>query len=242
MSTGHSFETRLEKINDLLRESQIGNDRYLYVVMEYMPGGHLGNLMSNYDVTEKWARVYTAEVVLALDAIHSIGFIYRDVKPENMLLDKSRHLKLVDFGTCMRMNREGKFAKKLYKLEEQLHNEMQLKDEMEQKCRASNKKLDKIMKEQDEEGNQRRNLESTMSQIEEETMLLQHRLNEYRRKQENEKRRNVEPEVSTLKDQLEDLKKISQNSQLAKEKRAQLQKQLEKPMTYLGQNQTQLSD
>uniref|UniRef100_UPI00255C281F Rho-associated protein kinase 1 n=1 Tax=Homo sapiens TaxID=9606 RepID=UPI00255C281F len=119
--------------------------------------------------------------------------------------------------------------KTIYKLEEQLHNEMQLKDEMEQKCRTSNIKLDKIMKELDEEGNQRRNLESTVSQIEKEKMLLQHRINEYQRKaeQENEKRRNVENEVSTLKDQLEDLKKVSQNSQLANEKLSQLQKQLE---------------
>lgn len=45
--------------------------------MEYMPGGDLVNLMSNYDVPEKWARFYTAEVVLALDAIHSMGFIHR---------------------------------------------------------------------------------------------------------------------------------------------------------------------
>ncbi len=35
------------------------------------------NLMSNYDVPEKWARFYTAEVVLALDAIHSMGFVHR---------------------------------------------------------------------------------------------------------------------------------------------------------------------
>uniref|UniRef100_A0A452RHQ2 Rho-associated protein kinase 1 n=1 Tax=Ursus americanus TaxID=9643 RepID=A0A452RHQ2_URSAM len=374
------------------------DDRYLYMVMEYMPGGDLVNLMSNYDVPEKWARFYTAEVVLALDAIHSMGFIHRDVKPDNMLLDKSGHLKLADFGTCMKMNKEGmvrcdtavgtpdyispevlksqggdgyygrecdwwsvgvflyemlvgdtpfyadslvgtyskimnhknsltfpddndiskeaknlicafltdrevrlgrngveeikrhlffkndqwawetlrdtvapvvpdlssdidtsnfddleedkgdeetfpipkafvgnqlpfqeNLQKTIYKLEEQLHNEMQLKDEMEQKCRTSNIKLDKIMKELDEEGNQRRNLESTVSQIEKEKMLLQHRINEYQRKaeQENEKRRNVENEVSTLKDQLEDLKKVSQNSQLASEKLAQLQKQLE---------------
>ncbi|XP_069710056.1 rho-associated protein kinase 1 isoform X3 [Phaenicophaeus curvirostris] len=406
------------------------DDRYLYMVMEYMPGGDLVNLMSNYDVPEKWARFYTAEVVLALDAIHSMGFIHRDVKPDNMLLDKAGHLKLADFGTCMKMNKEGmvrcdtavgtpdyispevlksqggdgyygrecdwwsvgvflyemlvgdtpfyadslvgtyskimnhknsltfpddndiskeaknlicafltdrevrlgrngveeikrhlffkndqwawetlrdtvapvvpdlssdidtsnfddleedkgeeetfpipkafvgnqlpfvgftyysnrrylavsaensndngtgssvdksvleNMQKMIYELEEQLHNEMQLKDEMEQKCRSSNIKLDKIMKELDEEGNQRKNLESTVSQIEKEKMVLQHKINDYQRKfeQENEKRRNAENEVSTLKDQMEDLKKISQHSQITNEKITQLQKQLE---------------
>ena len=72
-----------------------------------MPGGDLVNLMSNYDVPEDWARFYIAEVVLALDAIHSMGFIHRDVKPDNMLLDASGHLKLADFGTCMKMDVDG---------------------------------------------------------------------------------------------------------------------------------------
>ena len=63
--------------------------------------------MSNYDVPEDWARFYIAEVVLALDAIHSMGFIHRDVKPDNMLLDASGHLKLADFGTCMKMDVDG---------------------------------------------------------------------------------------------------------------------------------------
>lgn len=74
------------------------------MVMEYMPGGDLVNLTSTYDVPEKWAKFYTAEVVMALDAIHSMGFIHRDVKPDNMLLDRHGHLKLADFGTCMKMD------------------------------------------------------------------------------------------------------------------------------------------
>lgn len=83
------------------------DDRHLYMVMEFMPGGDVVTLTINYDIPEKWARFYTAEVVLALDAIHSMGFIHRDVKPDNMLLDQHGHLKLADFGTCMRMDSSG---------------------------------------------------------------------------------------------------------------------------------------
>ncbi|XP_048019604.1 rho-associated protein kinase 1 isoform X2 [Megalobrama amblycephala] len=401
------------------------DDRYLYMVMEYMPGGDLVNLMSNYDVPEKWARFYTAEVVLALDGIHSMGFIHRDVKPDNMLLDKTGHLKLADFGTCMKMNKDGmvrcdtavgtpdyispevlksqggdgyygrecdwwsvgvflyemlvgdtpfyadslvgtyskimnhknaltfpddsdiskdakslicafltdrevrlgrngvdeikrhnffkndqwaweniretaapvvpelssdvdtsnfddieedrgeeetfpipkafvgnqlpfvgftyysnnqfprestiktsdkrcstkedkshleNLQKRIYQLEEQLHSEMQLRDEMEQKCRASSTKLDKIMKELDEESNLRKSVEANMSLLEKDKIMIQHRATEHQRKadQEAEKRRNLENEVSTLKEQLEDLRKISQNN----DKITQLQNQL----------------
>uniref|UniRef100_A0A8D3CHS5 Rho-associated protein kinase 1 n=1 Tax=Scophthalmus maximus TaxID=52904 RepID=A0A8D3CHS5_SCOMX len=370
------------------------DDRYLYMVMEYMPGGDLVNLMSNYDVPEKWARFYTAEVVLALDGIHSMGFIHRDVKPDNMLLDKAGHLKLADFGTCMKMNKDGmvrcdtavgtpdyispevlksqggdgyygrecdwwsvgvflyemlvgdtpfyadslvgtyskimnhknaltfpedsdisndaknlicafltdrevrlgrngvdeikrhpffkndqwtwevvretaapvvpelssdvdtsnfddieedrgeeetfpipkafvgnqlpfvgftyysnhstasktsdkrssstkedkshleNLQKRIYHLEEQLHSEMQLKDELEQKCRTSNTKIDKIMKELDEEANLRKTAEASVSLLEKDKMMQQHRFTDYQRKadQDAEKRRNLENE------------------------------------------------
>nr|XP_017209991.1 rho-associated protein kinase 1-like isoform X1 [Danio rerio] len=75
--------------------------------MEFMPGGDLVTRTSNYDIPEEWAQFYTAEVVLALDAIHSLGFIHRDIKPDNMLLDRNGHLKLADFGTCTKMDSTG---------------------------------------------------------------------------------------------------------------------------------------
>ena len=59
-------------------------------------------------ISDKWAMFYTAEVVLALNAIHEMGFIHRDVKPDNMLLDNTGHLKIADFGTCMKMDAKGK--------------------------------------------------------------------------------------------------------------------------------------
>ncbi|XP_010148002.1 PREDICTED: rho-associated protein kinase 2 [Eurypyga helias] len=412
------------------------DDKYLYMVMEYMPGGDLVNLMSNYDVPEKWAKFYTAEVVLALDAIHSMGLIHRDVKPDNMLLDKYGHLKLADFGTCMKMDETGmvrcdtavgtpdyispevlksqggdgyygrecdwwsvgvflfemlvgdtpfyadslvgtyskimdhknslhfpddveiskhaknlicafltdrdvrlgrngveeikhhpffksdqwnwdniretaapvvpelssdidssnfddieddkgdvetfpipkafvgnqlpfigftyyrdnlllsdssqscrenesvqssknedskEFQKKLSKLEEQLSNELQAKDELEQKYRSTNTRLEKIVKELDEEITSRKNVESAVRQLEREKALLQHKNTEYQRKAEHEadKKRNLENEVNSLKDQLEDLKKRNQNSQISNEKINQLQRQLDEANSLL---------
>uniref|UniRef100_A0AAX7VG94 Rho-associated protein kinase 1 n=1 Tax=Astatotilapia calliptera TaxID=8154 RepID=A0AAX7VG94_ASTCA len=399
------------------------DDRYLYMVMEYMPGGDLVNLMSNYDVPEKWARFYTAEVVLALDGIHSMGFIHRDVKPDNMLLDKAGHLKLADFGTCMKMNKDGmvrcdtavgtpdyispevlksqggdgyygrecdwwsvgvflyemlvgdtpfyadslvgtyskimnhknaltfpddsdisndaknlicafltdrdvrlgrngvdeikrhpffkndqwtweniretaapvvpelssdtdtsnfddieedrgeeetfpipkafvgnqlpfvgftyysnqqsltrwmsatlsdqlkwnvsvqleNLQKRIYQLEEQLHSEMQLKDELEQKCRYGIILCLTFI------ANLRKSADASLSLLEKDKLMQQHRFTEYQRKadQESEKRRNLENEVSNLKEQLEDMKKISQNSQASNDKITQLQNQLE---------------
>ncbi|OCT78993.1 hypothetical protein XELAEV_18030088mg [Xenopus laevis] len=405
------------------------DEKHLYMVMEYMPGGDLVNLMSNYDMPEKWAKFYTAEVVLALNAIHSMGLIHRDVKPDNMLLDKYGHLKLADFGTCMKMDQTGMvrcdtavgtpdyispevlksqggdgyygrecdwwsvgvflfemlvgdtpfyadslvgtyskimdhknslnftddveisthaknlicafltdrevrlgrngiedikqhpffkndqwnwdniretvapvvpeltsdidtsnfddieddkgdvetfpipkaFAgnqlpfvgftyyrenlllsessqnckaknssvqpmkesahlqKVINKLEEQLHNEMQTKDELEQKFRAVNLRLEKIVKELDEEAKARKSIESTTRQLEREKALLQHKSTEYQRKAENDadKKRSLENEVNSLKDQLEDLKRRNQNSQISNEKMNQLQRQLD---------------
>jgi serine/threonine protein kinase len=80
---------------------------HLYMVMEFMPGGDFVNLMSNYDIPHEWAQFYTAEVVLALEAVHKMGYVHRDVKPDNMLLDAQGHLKLADFGTCVKMDEVG---------------------------------------------------------------------------------------------------------------------------------------
>lgn len=84
------------------------DDKNLYMVMDYMPGGNMVSLMERYEIPEPWAKFYIAELVLALDAVHKMGYIHRDVKPENMLMDSKGHLKLADFGTCMKMDKSGK--------------------------------------------------------------------------------------------------------------------------------------
>ncbi|XP_068608289.1 rho-associated protein kinase 2, partial [Brachionichthys hirsutus] len=408
------------------------DEHYLYMVMEYMPGGDLVNLTSTYDVPERWAKFYTAEVVMALHAIHSMGFIHRDVKPDNMLLDGHGHLKLADFGTCMKMNSTGMvhcdtavgtpdyispevlksqggdgcygrecdwwsvgvfifemlvgdtpfyadslvgtyskimdhknslnfpddveiskdakniicgfltdrdvrlgrngveeikrhpffrndqwtfdtirdtvapvvpelssdidtsnfdeieedkgdvetfptpkafvgnqlpfvgftyfkedqllnasnnisvaqdsskgesaaLQKKLHHLEVQLNNDKQAKGDLEHKHRVAASRLDKASKELEEEVSCRKNLESSLRQLEREKALLQHKSLESHRKAESEadRRRCLENEVNSLRDQLDDMKRRNQNSHVSNEKNIHLQKQLEEANTLL---------
>ncbi|XP_069370860.1 rho-associated protein kinase 2-like isoform X3 [Paralichthys olivaceus] len=423
------------------------DDRHLYMVMEFMPGGDVVTLTMNYDMPEKWARFYTAEVVLALDTIHSMGFIHRDVKPDNMLLDQHGHLKLADFGTCMKMDSTGmvhcdtavgtpdyispevlqsqggaghygrecdwwsvgvfiyelfvgetpfyaeslvgtygkimnhkntlvfpddvemsqdardlvcafltdrtvrlgrtgvddikrhpffkndqwtfdniretvapvvpelssdidttnfddieedkgdaetfpppkafvgnqlpfvgftyfkedqllkgsnshsvediedckensedqeycsdskkELQKKLHQLEEQLDHEMQAKDELDHKCKNATNRLDKLVKELDNEMNSRQRVEASLRQLERERALLQHQSADNLRKVEIEtdRKRGLENELNNLRDQLEDLRKRNQTSQISSEKNIQLQKQLEEANTVLQTEQ-----
>ncbi|KAF7292458.1 AGC/NDR protein kinase [Mycena chlorophos] len=72
---------------------------HLYLVMEFLPGGDLMTMLIKYDTfSEDVTRFYMAECVLAIDAVHQLGFIHRDIKPDNILIDKNGHVKLSDFG------------------------------------------------------------------------------------------------------------------------------------------------
>mmetsp|Transcript_11291 Transcript_11291/g.16881 ORF Transcript_11291/g.16881 Transcript_11291/m.16881 type:complete len:936 (+) Transcript_11291:148-2955(+) len=71
----------------------------LYMVMDYIPGGEVFNLLaSKHELTTKDTRFYAAELVVALQHLHSLNIVYRDLKPENILLHSDGHLALTDFG------------------------------------------------------------------------------------------------------------------------------------------------
>ncbi|TYI63989.1 hypothetical protein E1A91_D09G054900v1 [Gossypium mustelinum] len=71
----------------------------LYLVMEYLNGGDLYSLLRNLGcLDEDMGRVYIAEVVLALEYLHSLNVIHRDLKPDNLLIGQDGHIKLTDFG------------------------------------------------------------------------------------------------------------------------------------------------
>ncbi|GFY84319.1 AGC (cAMP-dependent, cGMP-dependent and protein kinase C) kinase family protein [Actinidia rufa] len=71
----------------------------LYLVMEYLNGGDLYSLLRNLGcLDEEMARVYLAELVLALEYLHSLNVIHRDLKPDNLLIGPDGHIKLTDFG------------------------------------------------------------------------------------------------------------------------------------------------
>ncbi|XP_052749573.1 RAC serine/threonine-protein kinase [Galleria mellonella] len=91
--TKHPFLTAL-------RYSFQTADRVCFV-MEYANGGELFfHLSRERSFSEDRTRFYGAEIVSALGYLHSEGIIYRDLKLENLLLDKDGHIKIADFGLC----------------------------------------------------------------------------------------------------------------------------------------------
>ncbi|KAM7177441.1 cAMP-dependent protein kinase catalytic subunit PRKX [Macrochelys suwanniensis] len=80
------------------------DERFLYMLMEYVPGGELFSYLRNMGrFNNSTGLFYSAEIICAIEYLHSKEIVYRDLKPENILLDKEGHIKLTDFG----------FAKKL---------------------------------------------------------------------------------------------------------------------------------
>jgi len=88
----------------------------LYLIMEFLPGGDLMSMLIKYDTfSEDVTRFYIAECVLAIEAVHALGFIHRDIKPDNILIDREGHVKLSDFGlsTGFQKSHDSKYYQRL---------------------------------------------------------------------------------------------------------------------------------
>ncbi|KAJ5071523.1 hypothetical protein M0811_10155 [Anaeramoeba ignava] len=125
--------------------------KYLYLVMEYMNGGDLYSLLKNVGyLSEKMAKFYLSEIILAIEYIHSKNIVHRDLKPDNVLIGNDGHLKLTDFGLSRigiyerqefdeldRVN-EGRYEQ--YKNENEIENENQNQNENENQNENQNRK------------------------------------------------------------------------------------------------------
>lgn len=124
--TGHVYAMKILRKADMLEKEQVAHVRAerdilveadhqwvvkmyysfqdpinLYLIMEFLPGGDMMTLLMKKDtLSEEFTQFYIAETALAIDSIHKLGFIHRDIKPDNLLLDAKGHLKLSDFGLC----------------------------------------------------------------------------------------------------------------------------------------------
>ncbi|XP_016347452.1 serine/threonine-protein kinase MRCK alpha isoform X4 [Sinocyclocheilus anshuiensis] len=85
------------------------DDNFLYLVMDYYVGGDLLTLLSKFEdrLPEDMARFYLAEMVLAIDSVHQLHYVHRDIKPDNILLDMNGHIRLADFGSCLKLTEDG---------------------------------------------------------------------------------------------------------------------------------------
>uniref|UniRef100_A0A914GUL7 non-specific serine/threonine protein kinase n=1 Tax=Globodera rostochiensis TaxID=31243 RepID=A0A914GUL7_GLORO len=126
IDTGHIYAMKILRKSEMLEKEQMAHVRAerdilseadcewvvkmyysfqdkinLYLVMEFLPGGDMMTLLIKYDqLTEEQTLFYVSETALAIQAIHNLNFIHRDIKPDNLLLDAKGHIKLSDFGLC----------------------------------------------------------------------------------------------------------------------------------------------
>ncbi|XP_031355974.1 ribosomal protein S6 kinase alpha-5-like isoform X2 [Photinus pyralis] len=82
-------------------------DAKLHLILDYVAGGELfTHLYQREHFTESEVRIYIGEIILALEHLHKLGIIYRDIKLENILVDECGHIVLTDFGLSKELARD----------------------------------------------------------------------------------------------------------------------------------------
>ena len=82
---------------------------HLHILMEFVQGQELFRLLNHHKSQEETGfgenicRFYLSEVLLSLEYLHSLGIVYRDLKLENIMVDREGHVKIIDFGFCKKM-------------------------------------------------------------------------------------------------------------------------------------------
>lgn len=86
------------------------DDSNLYLVMDYYCGGDLLTLLSKFEdrLPEEMTKFYIAEMIVAISSVHNLQYIHRDIKPDNIVLDANGHIRLADFGSCLKLGANGK--------------------------------------------------------------------------------------------------------------------------------------
>lgn len=75
------------------------DDEYIYLILEYCKCGNLTECIDHCPSFPKYLRkLYAAEILLALESLHKNDIVYRDLKPDNVVVDLDQHIKLTDFG------------------------------------------------------------------------------------------------------------------------------------------------
>lgn len=107
IAKGHIGHTREEiRILELLDnpffvqfKEMVQDRKFIYLIMEFVEGGNVFRfLASQKQLNEKTVQFMIGQVVLMLEHLHNKGILYRDLKPENLLIDRRGYLKLIDFG------------------------------------------------------------------------------------------------------------------------------------------------